>query len=298
MRVNPLYLNDLAGSLDTASASEQRLTEELASGSRVNQLSDDPVAAGENVLLSAQIGSDDSFSQSASSTQSLLQVGDSALSSVVSQLTSAISLATEANNGTMNASDLESVSNQLVGIRDEVLSLANTTYLGRFIFSGSQGGAAPYTLNTTGAPAAATYQGDNNVSYLETPNGQKIQMNIPGSQIFSASGSDVLGTLNALIADYSSGTAAPTADADAQQLSTVLSHVSQQRILLDNSLSRLSSAESYTQSQATQLTTTQTTLMQADVAQIATQLSTAETQQNALSQVIATLGKQSLFNDL
>jgi flagellar hook-associated protein 3 FlgL len=298
MRVNPLYLNDLAGSLDTASASEQRLTEELASGSRVNQLSDDPVAAGENVLLSAQIGSDDSFSQSASSTQSLLQVGDSALSSVVSQLTSAISLATEANNGTMNASDLESVSNQLVGIRDEVLSLANTTYLGRFIFSGSQGGAAPYTLNTTGAPAAATYQGDNNVSYLETPNGQKIQMNIPGSQIFSASGSDVLGTLNALIADYSSGTAAPTADADAQQLSTVLSHVSQQRILLDNSLSRLSSAESYTQSQATQLTTTQTTLMQADVAQIATQLSTAETQQSALSQVIATLGKQSLFNDL
>jgi len=146
MRVNPLYLNDLAGSLDTASASEQRLTEELASGSRVNQLSDDPVAAGENVLLSAQIGSDDSFSQSASSTQSLLQVGDSALSSVVSQLTSAISLATEANNGTMNASDLESVSNQLVGIRDEVLSLANTTYLGRFIFSGSQGGAAPTLL--------------------------------------------------------------------------------------------------------------------------------------------------------
>jgi hypothetical protein len=31
---------------------------------------------------------------------------------------------------------------------------------------------------------------------------------------------------------------------------------------------------------------------------VATGLSTAETQQAALSQVIATLGKQSLFNDL
>jgi hypothetical protein len=38
--------------------------------------------------------------------------------------------------------------------------------------------------------------------------------------------------------------------------------------------------------------------LQADVGQVATQLSTAETQQSALSQVIATLGKQSLFNDL
>jgi flagellar hook-associated protein 3 FlgL len=298
MRVNPLYLNDLAGSLDTASASEQRLTEELASGSRVNQLSDDPVAAGENVLLSAQISSDDTFSQSASSTQSLLQVGDSTLSSVVSQLTSAISLATEANNGTMNASDLESVSNQLVGIRDEVMSLANTTYLGRYIFSGSQGGTAPYTLNTTVTPAVATYQGDNDVSYLETPNGQKIQLNISGSKIFSAQGSDVLGTLNALIADFSTGTAGPTAEADAQQLTTALGNVTQQRVLLDNSLSRLTSAESYTQSESTQLISAQTNLLQANVGQIATQLSTAETQQTALSQVIATLGKQSLFNDL
>jgi flagellar hook-associated protein 3 FlgL len=220
------------------------------------------------------------------------------LSTVVSQLTSAVSLATEGNNGTLNGSDLESISNQLVGVRDEVLSLANTTYLGHYIFSGSQGATAPYALNTTTTPAVATYHGDTDVSYLETPNGQKIQLNIPGSQIFSAQGSDVLGTLNALIADFSSGTAAPTSEADAQQLSTALGNVTQQRVLLDNSLSRLTSAESYTQSESTQLTSAQTNLLQANVGQIATQLSTAETQQTALSQVIATLGKQSLFNDL
>jgi len=298
MRVNPLYMNDLVGSLDATTSSEQKLTEELSSGSRVNQLSDDPVAAGENVLLSAQIASDDTFSQSASSTESLLQVGDSALSTVVSQLTTAVSLATGANTGTMNASDMQVVSNQLVGIRDEVLSLANTTYLGRYVFSGSLGNTAPYTLDRTAAPAVATYQGDTGVSYLQTPSGQKIAMNIPGSQIFSASGSDVLGTLNALIADYSSGTAGPTADADAQALSTALGHVSQQRILLDNSLSRLTAAQSYTQSESTQLTAAQTNLLQADVGEVATHLSIAETQQAALSQVIATLGKQSLFNDL
>jgi len=298
MRVNPLFMNDLVTSLDQTSASEAQLTAELASGSRVNRLSDDPVAAGDNVLLSQQIASDDTFSQTASSTQSMLQMSDSALSTVVNQLTSAVSLATEANNGTLNASDLESIGNQLAGIRNEVLSLANTTYLGQYLFSGSVGSTAAYTLDSSTSPAVATYQGDDSTEYLETPNGQKIQLNIPGSQIFSAAGSDVLGTLNALVADFSSGTAAPTAAADTQALNSALSHVTQQRVLIDNSLTRLSDAENYAQSESTQLTASQTTLMQADVGQIATQLSTAETQQAALSQVIATLGKQSLFNDL
>jgi flagellar hook-associated protein 3 FlgL len=298
MRVNPLYMTSLVGSLDATSSSEAQLTEELASGSRVNSLSDDPVAAGQDVLLSAQIASDDSFSQTASTTQSMLQVSDSALSTVVSQLTSAISLATEANNGTLNTSDLESISNQLAGIRDEVISMANTTYLGRYVFSGSQGGTAPYTLDTTASPAAATYNGDSDVEYLQTPNGQKIQLNLPGNQIFSAAGSDVLGTLNQLIADYASGTPSATAVTDTEALGTVLGHVTQQRVLIDNSMSRLTAAENYTQSEGTQLTSAQTTLLQADVGQVATQLSTAETQQAALSQVIATLGKQSLFNDL
>jgi len=293
-------MNDLVGSLDATTGSEAQLTEELGSGSRVNALSDDPVAAGQNVLLGTQISGDDTFSQTASSTQSMLQVTDSALSTVVSQLTSAVSLATEGNNGTLNASDLQSISNQLTGIRNEVLSMANTTYLGQYVFSGSKGTTQPFTLDSSAA-SGVTYNGDdtpNSVSYLETPNGQKIQLNIPGDQLFLANGNNVLGTLNNLIADFSSGTAGPTAEADAQQLNGALGYVTQQRVIIDNSLSRIETAENYTQGESTQLTAAQTTMMQADIGQVATQLSTAQTQQSALSQVIAMLGKQSLFNDL
>ncbi len=298
MRVNPLFINNLVGSLDTTSATQAYLTQELASGSRVNSLSDDPVAVGQNVVLSAQLSRDDTFSQTASTTQSMLQLTDSALSTVVSQLTSAVSLATQGNNGTLNPSDLQAISNQLKGIRDEVLSLANTTYLGNHIFSGSLGSTTPYTLNTATSPAVATYQGDTNLQYLETPSGQRIQLNLPGGQVFSAPGADVLGTLNSLIADFASGTPSAASQADSQALGTALSHVSQQRVSIDNSLSRLQAAQNYNANETTQLTAAQTTLMQADVAHIATQLSTTETQQAALIQVIATLGKQTLFNSL
>jgi len=298
MRVNPHYLTGLVASLCTISATEQRLTQQMSSGSRVNQLSDDPVAVGQNVMLSSQIASDDSFSQTASSTDALLQVSDSALGSVVSQLTTAISLATEANNGTMNANDVQAIANQLSGIRDEVFSLANTTYLGRFVFAGSLGDVAPFTLNTGTNPATATYIGDGGTMFLQTPTGQQLQLNVPGDQIFLSPGADVLTTLNNLIADFSSGTPSPTAVADTQALHDVLSHVSQQRVLIDNSITRLNTAKTSVQSNSALLTSVQTDLLQADIGEIATQLSTSETQQTALSQIFAILGRQSLFDHL
>jgi flagellar hook-associated protein 3 FlgL len=296
MRVNPFYISNLVGSLNNTQASEQQWTAELSSGVRVNSLSDDPLAVGENVALLNQIQRDDSFTESSSMVQGQLQVADSALGSVVSQLTQAISLATSANNGTLNANDLKSISNQIAGIRDEVVSLANTSYQGQYIFGGSQTGTAPFTISSTTTPATATYNGDAVVNYLVTPNGQRIQLNVPGSQVFTAAGWDsVLGTLNQLVADFGSGQAGV---ADTTALNTALNFVSQQRVVVDNSLARLKAATDAAGSEQTQLTAAQTNLMQADVAQVATQLSLAETQQTALENVIAQLGAGSLFDRL
>jgi flagellar hook-associated protein 3 FlgL len=69
--------------------------------------------------------------------------------------------------------------------------------------------------------------------------------------------------------------------------------VGQQRVILDNSITQLQSAQTYTQTQGTQITSAQTNLLQADVAQVATQLSTAETQQAALTQVVNLLEQNS-----
>ena len=299
MRVNPFYVSNLVSSLNQTQASEQQLTAELSSGARVNSLSDDPLAAGENVGLLNQIQRDDSFTQTASLVQGQLQVADSALGSVVSQLTQAISLATSADNGTLNQSDRQSIANQIAGIRDEVVSLANTSYQGQYIFGGSQTASAPFTISGAMSAATATYNGDAVVNHLMTPNGQMIQLNVPGDQIFTSAGANsVLGALNQLVADFASGQAGPGAVADTTALSTALNFVSQQRVVLDNSLTRLTAATDAAGSEQTQLTAAQTNLMQADVAKVATQLSLAETQQTALENVIAQLGAGSLFDKL
>lgn len=299
MRVNPDYVSNIVGSLNQVTASQQTLTEELSTGVTVNSLSDNPAAAGQDVLLTTQLNADDTFSQTATSAEGLLQVSDSALGNVISQLTSAVSLATQANNGTQNASNEQSIATQLTGIRDEVVSLANSSYMGQYIFAGSQGNTAPFTLNTTSSPATVTYNGDSSVSYVQTPSGQQIQTNLPGNQIFTAAGADVLGTLNNLIADFSSGTPAATSSADLTSLNNALSFVSQQRVVLDDSITRLTAAANYNTSESTQLQSAQDNLLQTNTAQVASQLSSAETQQSALTQVIAAIDKQgTLFSML
>ena len=302
MRVDPTYITNLVGSLDQTQSNEQQLSAELSSGVSITSLGQNPVGAGENVLLLNQIQQDDSFTQSANLVTGQLQVADSALGSVVSELTQAISLATSANNGTMSASDVKSVANQISGIRDEVQSLANTSYQGQYIFAGGQTGTAPFSTATSVSPAVTTYNGDANVNYLVRSNGQKIQLNVPGSQIFQGSGTNsVFGALDALVADYSSGTVNTTqAVSDTEALGTALNYVSQQRVTIDNSITQLTAASGAVTNEKTQLTTAQTDLMQADIPTVSTQLSLAETQQTALEDVIAQLesASNSLFSKL
>jgi flagellar hook-associated protein 3 FlgL len=285
---------NLVSALDGAQAREQTLTNELSSGLRFNSLSEDPVAAGKNVLLLNQIQRDDSFTQSSDLVTGQLQVADSALGSVVSQLNQAISLATSANNGTMNPSDVQSIGSQIEGILNEIQSLANTSYQGQYIFAGGKTSTMPFSTANT----STTYAGDSDVNYLETPNGQKIQLNVPGNQIFQGS-SDVFGILNSLVADYASGTINTShAIQDTQALTSALNYVSQQRVTIDNSMTQLSAATAAVTNEKTLLTASQTDLMQADLATVATQLALSKTQETALESVISQLGSGSLFDKL
>ena len=306
MQVDPYYSSNLVSSLDAVQTRLQTLSSQLSSGVRVNSLSDDPVAAGQNVQLLNSIQQDDTFSATSSSLQGQLQVADSAIGSIVTELTSAVQLATEANNGTNGSASVQSISSQLSGILSEVQSLANTSYEGQYIFAGTNSTTAPFSTSasssTSSTAAVTTYTGDSNVNYVVTPNGQKIQTNVPGNQLFMGSGdNNVFTALNNLIADYSSGTVDESkAVSDTTTLSTALSYVSRQRITVDNSINQLQAASEAVTSNATVLTATQTDLMQTDVAQLSTQLSLTESQQTALESVIVQLesSSNSLFSKL
>jgi len=75
-----------------------------------------------------------------------------------------------------------------------------------------------------------------------------------------------------------------------------LSNLSAQRAVLDTSLSTLQQTSSYASTEETNLEAQQSTLVSANTATIATQLSSTETQQQALMSVMSTIGSKSLFD--
>jgi len=296
MRVDPNYISNLAAALAQSTGQENTLTSELSSGLRVASLSDGPVAAAQSMLLGSSIAKDDTFVQTASNEASRMQVTDSTLGEVVTQITSALSTAVSGNNGTLNAANLADIAQTLSGVRDQVLSLANTSYQGQYLFGGSQGSTLPFTLDTSTTPATAVYNGDANVQYIQTPSGQQIQVNLPGSAVFGSAGSGVLGALNQLISDFSGGATTAALTADTGALTTALGQLSSQRSTLDSALSRLQATSTYTQTEESQLKVAQSGLVSADPAAVATQLSQAEVQHQALLSVINSLGSVNLFS--
>ncbi|HEU5341407.1 flagellar hook-associated protein FlgL [Edaphobacter sp.] len=297
MRVDPNYVNTLAAAVGQSSNAENKLTSELSSGLRVSELQDDPVAAAESARFASAIAKGDTYVQTASSETAKMQVADTTLGEVVTQLTTALSLAVKGNDGTLNAANRASVAQQLTGIRDQVLSLANASYQGEYLFGGSQGATQPFTLDTSTTPATATYNGDTKLQSIETPSGQTIQTNVPGSDLFGGA-TGAFAALNQLIADVSGSASSATLTADTDALKGALSQVSSQRSVLDTSLSMVQTTSTYFQTQVVQLTAQQSNLVAADPASVASQLSSAETQHQALLSVMSAVGKTDLFDYL
>lgn len=298
MRADPTYYTNVVQSLNTAMKNSNDLAAELSSGLRVGSLSDDPAAAAQSLRLGSQIASIDTYVQTASGMSSRLQMVDSALGEVVSQVTSAISLAVGAANGTLNDTNLQAIAGQIASIRDNVMALANSSYQGSYLFSGSQNGTAPFSLNTSSDPATTVYAGDGNTQTIMTPGGQKVQVSLPGSSIFGSGSTGVLGVLNQLVSDLTNGASAASISAGSSALTDALGTVSTQRSVLNNSLSTIRSTSTYAQTQEAQLKVQQGALVASDPAAVATALKSNQTQYQALLSVVTMLQGQNLFDHL
>jgi len=83
---------------------------------------------------------------------------------------------------------------------------------------------------------------------------------------------------------------------DSSALNASLGQISSQRSILDSSLNRIQQTSTYTQTEESELTVQQGALVSADMASVATQLSSTETQHQALLSVMNALGSSN--NDL
>ncbi len=122
-------LNQTQGSL-------QKVLTELSSGSRINSGADDAAGLAVADGLHANEAALTQSAQNATDGVSLLQTADGALSQVTSLLNRAVTLATEAANGTLNASQGGSANQEYQNILSEINNIGSTTnFNGNSVFT-------------------------------------------------------------------------------------------------------------------------------------------------------------------
>src|SRR6516165_3548139 len=140
--------------LANTQASLSKTLQQLSSGSRINSGADD--AAGLSLANGLQASST-ALSQSATNASEgvgFLQVADGALSQVTGLLNRAVTLATEASNGTLNGAQKQATENEYSSIMTEISTIShNTEYNGINVFAN---GANVYTSDGTVNQAYAT----------------------------------------------------------------------------------------------------------------------------------------------
>jgi flagellar hook-associated protein 3 FlgL len=294
MRINPNYMPDLLAALNQTQLNAQQASLELATGRSVNQPSDNPAASALLVENNDQTTFTNGYLQSLATIQGQLQTADSTLSSVTSSLQRAISLGIEGANGTLSDSDRAAIASELQGIQDQMVSLANTSFQGRYIFAGTITNTPPFVADSTVA-SGVRYDGNDAVNTVTVGNGYQMAVNQPGSQLFAEPGSDVFLALTNMIQALQSNSGYQPA---ITAVRAAYDHISAQRVFYGNTMNQAQSQTTYLNSAKLQLSQQQNSLGAADMATTATRLASAETSTQATLAAISKYSQMNLFDYL
>jgi flagellar hook-associated protein 3 FlgL len=293
VRVNPYILPDLLLDLNNTQQQADTASLQMATGNRINKPSDDPAGAAEMVFNRAQSSEADTFLRSATSVSGLLQTTDSTLSSVVTALQRAISLGVEGANGTLSDTDRADVANELTGIQQQLLSLANTDYQGEFIFSGTAT-VQPFVSDNT-SPSGVAYNGNDGTNSVQVGENYSLQINVPGAQLFTSSSGNMFQSIADLISALQTNINVGQA---VDEVSRAYNYITGQRVSYGNALNQLQSQQNYLSSEKVDLATEANSISATDMAAAATTFSQSQIALNAELDAISRISQVSLFDYL
>jgi flagellar hook-associated protein 3 FlgL len=109
---------------------------QLSTGKLVQMPSDDPVRASRALKLRTDLNKLEQYDKNVTNALSWIEVTESAISNVEDVLQRARELTVRAANDSLSTEDKQKVADEMKQLKEHLISLGNTNYAGRYIFSG------------------------------------------------------------------------------------------------------------------------------------------------------------------
>lgn len=275
---------------------ENRMTQtnkQITSGTRVNQASDDPAAIANILDYQNQIDQITQVQTNLNLASNDASTADGALQNASSILDQLISLAAQGANATATASTRATMGQQVQQLEQQLVSVANTSIAGRYIFGGDDPSTEPYTFDWSSPDGVVQNNTSPATAVLTDASGNSIVPGMTAQQIFGSVFPAVYSLGQALLSNDSSGAANA-----AISLKTAAGQVEQATAYYGNTESWIQQANTTATARLTNLQQALSGLRDTDVAAAATQLTLDQSALEAALSAHASIDNKSLFSYL
>ncbi|WP_111414113.1 flagellar hook-associated protein FlgL [Billgrantia lactosivorans] len=186
MRISTVTMFDQSvSSMNRQQGDFLKVGQQIASGRRVVNPSDDPQASSRAVGVSQAKAVTQQFADARVSARNSLAQAESVLNSAGDAITSAKTLLVQASSDTLSDVDRQSVASELRGIYETLIGQANATDgNGRYLFGGYQDDSPPFARTSGEGASGVEYVGDDSTREQRIDASRLMQVADNGKTIF------------------------------------------------------------------------------------------------------------------
>ncbi len=285
-------LDALAG-INTAYNQVTTSQQQLETGYRINQPSDDPAGTTQALQIKTSLLQLGQFQKNINSAQSFMNTSDTALGQINTLLDQAKSIAVQGGSNTLSSDQSAALAAQIQGIMDQVAELGNTMNGTQYVFGGQMTNQPPFVSNN----GSYTYNGGTSANNSDQINvdfapGQTMQINVSGESAIQP----IFGVLSQLKSDLQFGNASAISNNDISAIDSQLSQVESAQADVGAKLQTLSSTSQYSQLEQTNYQNYLSQIMDTNMAQAVVTLQSAQTAYQAALAAASNTFQQSLLN--
>jgi flagellar hook-associated protein 3 FlgL len=281
---------------------QTQVEKELSSGYQVQDASDSPGQTPELINLGSSLAVVQHYQTNLTRVQAEASTADQTIGSAIALIQNASTLAAQGANTTSSASERQTLAQQVQAIQQQIVSVANTTVEGRYIFAGDQDQSAPYKYDSSSVTGVDQLTTSASTRVVSGTQGQPVYQALTAQQIFDpvdASGNptpnNAFSALQSLVTSLNANDTTGISDAIAS-LATASTYVNQQQAYYGNAEQTLTLEQSNSSNFATALQVQIGNIRDTNVPQAATELTQLSTDQAASYAAQAAIPTKTLFD--
>jgi len=303
MRVDSNALSQfLINGSQTSQQALATLQQQISTGNSVTEASDNPVAFDQATQIQAELAQLNAYSSSLASAKTDTTANNSAMTQIYNLVSQASEYATSVD-GTMSTTQMQTLGTETSSLLSQLTSIVNQQGAnGTYLFGGTSNQPP---LTSTGAYNSAA---NGETTSTEIAPGNSVQTSIvaggsgtPPADGFlydSATGVDVMATLNQTITDLNNGDASAVTSTDLPALTAALNHVSMYVGSTSANMAAVSAADTQNQQQVTSEGNELNTLTQTNLPTATVQLQQIQNQYEATLEAGSRILGMSILNYL